>query len=58
LGWSHFVLLLPLEDPLKRDFYAEMYLVERWSVRTTAPAGPGARPDVTPLLRYNQPQEP
>jgi hypothetical protein len=34
LGWSHFVLLLPLEDPLKRDFYAEMCRVERWSVRT------------------------
>ena len=34
LGWSHFVLLFPLEDPLKRDFYAEMCRVERWSVRT------------------------
>lgn len=34
LGWSHFVKLLPIEDPLKRDFYAEMCRVERWSVRT------------------------
>jgi predicted nuclease of restriction endonuclease-like (RecB) superfamily len=34
LGWSHFVELLPLDDPLKRDFYAEMCRVERWSVRT------------------------
>lgn len=34
LSWSHFVLLLPLDDPLKRDFYAEMCRVERWSVRT------------------------
>jgi len=34
LGWSHFVLLLPLKDELKRDFYAEMCRVERWSVRT------------------------
>ena len=34
LGWSHFVEILPLEDPLKRDFYAEMCRVERWSVRT------------------------
>ncbi len=24
LGWSHFVELLPIEDSLKRDFYAEM----------------------------------
>jgi predicted nuclease of restriction endonuclease-like (RecB) superfamily len=34
LGWSHFVLLLPVRDGLKRDFYAEMCRVERWSVRT------------------------
>lgn len=34
LGWSHFLLLLPIRDDLKRDFYAEMCRVERWSVRT------------------------
>ncbi len=34
LSWSHFVLLLPLDDPLQRDFYAEMCRVERWTVRT------------------------
>jgi hypothetical protein len=34
LGWSHFVLLLPLEDPLKQKFYAEMGRVERWRVHT------------------------
>jgi predicted nuclease of restriction endonuclease-like (RecB) superfamily len=34
LGWSHFLLLLPLKDQLHRDFYAETCLVERWSVRT------------------------
>jgi predicted nuclease of restriction endonuclease-like (RecB) superfamily len=34
LGWSHFLLLLPIKEPLKRDFYAEMCRVERWSVRT------------------------
>ncbi|NNN05430.1 MAG: DUF1016 domain-containing protein [Elusimicrobia bacterium] len=34
LGWSHFREIIPLEDPLKRDFYAEMCRVERWSVRT------------------------
>ena len=33
LSWSHFVLLLPVEAPLARDFYAEMCRVERWSVR-------------------------
>ncbi len=34
LSWSHFLALLPLEDPLARDYYAEMCRVERWSVRT------------------------
>ncbi len=34
LSWSHFVEIIPLDDPLKRDFYAEMCRVERWSVRT------------------------
>jgi len=31
LGWSHFVAILPLDDNLKRDFYAEMCRMERWS---------------------------
>jgi predicted nuclease of restriction endonuclease-like (RecB) superfamily len=34
LGWSHFVLLVPLAEPLKRESYAEMCRLERWSVRT------------------------
>lgn len=34
LSWSHFMELLPLKDPLARDFYAEMCRVERWDVRT------------------------
>jgi predicted nuclease of restriction endonuclease-like (RecB) superfamily len=34
LGWSHFREILPIDDPLARDFYAEMCRVERWSVRT------------------------
>jgi predicted nuclease of restriction endonuclease-like (RecB) superfamily len=33
LGWSHFVEIIVLKDELKRDFYAEMCRVERWSVR-------------------------
>jgi predicted nuclease of restriction endonuclease-like (RecB) superfamily len=33
LGWSHFVEIVPLKEPLQRDFYAEMCRVERWSVR-------------------------
>jgi len=33
LSWTHFTLLIPLEDPLKREFYAEMCRVEGWSTR-------------------------
>ena len=33
LGWTHFTLLIPMQDALKRDFYAEMCRVERWSTR-------------------------
>ena len=34
LGWSHFRMIIPLEDELKRDFYAEMCRIEKWSTRT------------------------
>ena len=34
LGWTHFKAIIPLADPLKRDFYAEMCRIERWSTRT------------------------
>jgi hypothetical protein len=29
LSWSHFVEFVPLEDPLKRDFYAEICRIDR-----------------------------
>ncbi len=34
LSWSHFIELLPIKDPLARDFYVEMCRIERWDVRT------------------------
>lgn len=34
LSWSHFLELLPIEDLIKRDFYAVMCFNEGWSVRT------------------------
>jgi len=34
LGWSHFIALIPIKDPIKRDFYAEMCRIEKWNVRT------------------------
>lgn len=34
LSWTHFRLLISLDDPLKRDFYTEMCRIERWNTRT------------------------
>ena len=34
LSWSHFRLIIYMEDALQRDFYAEMCRIEGWSVRT------------------------
>ena len=34
LSWSHFRLLIGMDDRLKRDFYAEMCRIEHWSTRT------------------------
>lgn len=33
LTWSHFVELLPIQEEIKRDFYAAMCKNENWSVR-------------------------
>jgi len=34
LGWSHFKQIIYLDDPLRREFHAEMCRLERWSART------------------------
>ena len=34
LSWTHLRTIIPIEDPLKRDFYIEMCKLERWSTRT------------------------
>jgi predicted nuclease of restriction endonuclease-like (RecB) superfamily len=34
LSWTHLLAVIPIDDPLKRDFYIEMCRLERWSVRT------------------------
>ncbi|MEI6779906.1 MAG: PDDEXK nuclease domain-containing protein [Verrucomicrobiota bacterium] len=34
LTWTHFTLLIPIEDQLKREFYAEMCRIELWNTRT------------------------
>ena len=33
LSWSHFVIICAMDDTLKREFYAQMCRVQRWSVR-------------------------
>ena len=33
LGWTHFLSIIPMDEPLKRDFYAEMCRIEKWSTR-------------------------
>ncbi len=36
LGWTHFTLLIPIKEPLKREFYVEMCRIEGWSTRELA----------------------
>jgi len=43
LSWTHLREIIAFEDPLKRQFYAEMCRIERWSTRTLQ-AGPLRRP--------------
>ena len=33
LSWTHILAIIPIEDPLKREFYIEMCKLEKWSVR-------------------------
>lgn len=33
-SWSHFKEVLPISDPIKREFYIQMCIHEKWSVRT------------------------
>ena len=34
LSRTHFIALIPLTDPLQREFYAEMCRVEKWTAKT------------------------
>lgn len=36
LGWTHFLRIILIDDPLKRDFYAEICRFEGWNTRTRA----------------------
>lgn len=34
LSWSHFMEILPIQESIKREFYIQMCIHEKWSVRT------------------------
>lgn len=34
LSWTHFLMLIPIKDITKRDFYTEMCRIEGWNTRT------------------------
>lgn len=34
LSWTHILALIPIEDPIKRQFYIDLCKLEKWSVRT------------------------
>ncbi|MBY0544285.1 MAG: hypothetical protein K2Q14_01920 [Gammaproteobacteria bacterium] len=34
LIWPHIIQIIAIDDPLKREFYAEMSCVQAWDVRT------------------------
>jgi hypothetical protein len=66
LGWSHFVELLPLDDALKRDFYGEMWRIERRKDKgSSKPGNPKRRPcsfiiivDAQPIIKLAGRQRP
>ncbi len=33
LSWTHIIALIPIKDPIKRDFYTQICQLEKWSVR-------------------------
>jgi hypothetical protein len=51
LGWTHFLSIIPMNDQLERDFYAEMCRIERWSTRTLQKKVAGMLYDRTALSR-------
>lgn len=34
MSWTHFRALIPIKNPLQRDFYTHMCRIEAWSVKT------------------------
>lgn len=58
LSWTHLIYIIPLDHPLKRDFYAEMCRLERWSVRTLQKKIGGMLFERTALVEEARPTDP
>jgi predicted nuclease of restriction endonuclease-like (RecB) superfamily len=56
LSWTHFRVLMGMDEPLKRDFYAEMCRLERWSTRTLHEKVDGMLYERTALARKPEAQ--
>ncbi len=54
LGWSHFKEIIYIDDPLKRDFYAQMCRIERWSTRALKAKIQGMLYERTALSRKSE----
>ena len=56
LSWTHFRVLMGMDEPLMRDFYAEMCRIERWSTRTLQKKVDGMLYERTALARKPEAQ--
>ncbi len=54
LSWTHFRQIIYIEDDLKRDFYAEMCLIERWNTRTLSKKIQGMLYERTAISRKSE----
>lgn len=54
VSWSHFREIMYLKDGLKRDFYAEMCRIERWSTRTLRAKVDGMLDERTALAKKSE----
>ena len=54
LSWTHFLSLIYLDDPLKRDFYAETCRIERWNTRTLEADCHGIEAQIATLIAYRK----
>ena len=34
LSWTHFIALIPIKNPLQRDFYTQLCRIEGWNIKT------------------------